>query len=214
MAMALIACRPAETPPPASARVPDNTVSGQAEPRSQIASTPEKPPEFIPSPNNLRRVRYMVFSVTLFTLAHELGHMVVDEYKIPMIANKENSADRFATLLMAPAPRPAGSPDTFDPVTDPDSPQVVWAAWFWHEMWKRKQEKGELPDYANRHGLDISRSVEVMCLTYGSDPDRFERPFRAYLRESSRDECVKDSRANLAAWQQVFARPLGGRRRK
>src|SRR6185295_11227249 len=96
MAMALIACRPAETPPPASARVPGNTVSGQAEPRSQIASTPEKPQEFIPSPNNLRRVRYMVFSVTLFTLAHELGHMVVDEYKIPMIANKENSADRFA----------------------------------------------------------------------------------------------------------------------
>src|SRR5262245_35789996 len=89
IAATLIACRPADTPAPA-APVPANTSSSQPSP-GLMASTPMKPtatpPEFIPSPNNLLRVRHMVLSVTLFTLSHELGHMVVDEYAMPMIAN-------------------------------------------------------------------------------------------------------------------------------
>lgn len=206
LATVLIGCR-SETRPPA----PGDTSQGQARPQGLIATTQpreaDKQPEFIPSPNNLQRVRHLALSVTLFTLSHELGHMVAEEYNIPMVGSEENSADRFATLLMVPNPKPAGSPpDTFDPVTDPDTPQVVWAAWFWNEMWRRKQESGELPNYASRHGLDISRSVEVMCLTYGSDPSRFERPFRTYLPEASRGSCVDDAHRNLAAWQQVLER--------
>src|SRR5262249_47372838 len=124
VALTLIGCRQVDTRKPAAG----GESSSQADTAGNATGTPSKQPEFIPSPNNLFRVRHMVLAVTLFTLYHELGHMIADDYGTPMIGQPENSADRFATLMMTPKPKPAGSgPDSFDPATDPDSPPVMRA---------------------------------------------------------------------------------------
>jgi hypothetical protein len=177
---------------------------------SDTTVTPSDP-EFIPSPNNLYRVEHMVWAVSLFTLLHELGHMIVSEYKVPVVGKEEDGVDRFATLMMTPPAKPPGSPpDTFDPATDPESPLVMWAAWWWHELWRRQRAAGEVIDYANRHGLNISRSVEVMCLVYGADPERFERPFRTFLLERTRPSCIDDYYENRDNWTQVLGQAERG----
>jgi hypothetical protein len=196
VALMLTACRQKDTP------------SAPKEPDQKDTPSARKEPDFIPSPNNLLRVRHMVLAVANFTLLHELGHMIVNDYSLAKIGEEEDGVDKFATLMMTPSPRPAGSPpDSFDPAVDPDSPGVMWASWWWHEVWTQKQTKGELPDYAARHGLAVQRSRRVMCLVYGSDPARFERPFKAFLSEQRRRECIEDARDNRRTWEKVLGQP-------
>jgi hypothetical protein len=192
-----------------------------AEPRSgdlvpQVetqASTPPAaadPPTLIESRNNLVRVRHMVLSVTLFTLLHELGHMIVSEYDPPVIGTKESGADRFAALAMTPPPRPPGLPrEMFDPAIEKDVPGVIWAAWWWHSMHDLRESTGVPPDYADSHGLDEQRSRQVMCLIYGAEPARFEAAFARFLPAERRQECLSEAADNRAAWRKVLERRLG-----
>ena len=196
MALCLMACKKHEDRP-------------EPTPPASIESK-NNPPAFIESKNNLLRVRHMVLSVTEFVLLHELGHMIVEDYNPPVIGQEENGADRFAALIMTPRPRRAGlPPEMFDPVVEPDTPAVMWATWFWDRLFKHDQERGMKLDYADSHGLDVQRSRQIMCLVYGSDPERFEKPFAPFLAQERREECVLESRQNRQTWQAVMGRRLG-----
>ncbi|HEY7217728.1 MAG TPA: DUF4344 domain-containing metallopeptidase [Candidatus Binatia bacterium] len=165
IALCLMACRKHENRPDTRPPPPESI-------------EPKKSPPFIESKNNLIRVRFMTLAVTEFVLFHELGHMIVEDFNPPVIGQEENGVDRFAALIMTPPLRRADlPPDTFDPAVEPDTPAVMWATWFWHRLFTLQQELGTKPDFADSHGLNVQRSLQIMCLVYGSDPARFERPF-------------------------------------
>lgn len=171
-------------------------------------TTPTAAPEdvpFVETPNNRARVRHLSLSMTQFTLNHELGHMVMREYGLPVLGGQEDAADRFATLLMTPPPRQvAGPPETFDPAVEPDVPGILWAVAWWR-FDQRSQGPDAVPVYWGPHPLGEQRSYQVLCLVYGADPQRFEQTASKYLPATRLEECLDEARTNSASWEQVLA---------
>ncbi len=88
----------------------------------------------------------------LFTLFHELGHALIDQWKLPVTGREEDAVDEFAAIMLlwanqgdaalAGAEQFAADAEDWDPLP------------FWDD-----------------HGLDMQRFYNVVCLVYGRDPE-------------------------------------------
>jgi hypothetical protein len=103
-----------------------------------------------------------------FVFFHELGHALIHEYNLPITGREEDVADQIATYILAEA----------DPIS------AYWAA----QYWIQKDDPGDTGllkglfrsslDFADEHALDEQRFFNVLCWTYGGDPQG-----RSYLLE-------------------------------
>ena len=99
---------------------------------------------------------------TLFAVLHEMGHVAIDEMKLPVLGREEVEADAFATLRLLRI----GS----------DFSQRVLAesAKNWFLSARRDQETGAESVYYGEHNLSEQRAFQVVCLMVGSDPTKFK----------------------------------------
>jgi hypothetical protein len=94
----------------------------------------------------------------LHQLYHELAHALVDMLSLPVLGREEDCADHFAVIVLL------GHPDGWN--------LVLGAADYFREMATLEAELG--PDPAHRHPFFSQRYYNILCLTYGSDPERHE----------------------------------------
>ncbi|MGB3485899.1 MAG: DUF4344 domain-containing metallopeptidase [Mycobacterium sp.] len=97
------------------------------------------------------------------TFYHELGHMVIDLYDLPVTGREEDVADQLSAYVMLQ--------EDEDGNIDPDSIQVVRD--FAREFQGYAQMGGDVGDsqFADVHSLNQTRMYNLLCWVYGADSE-------------------------------------------
>lgn len=115
------------------------------------------------------RVQHQDLFVTAnvqFTLCHELTHALISMFDIPVLGQEEAAADQIATMcFLYPRDKDRRDPQSIE--------KLVAVADAWRLEWEVDKESGGTA-YWDEHALDIQRFYNVLCVLYGSDPERFE----------------------------------------
>jgi putative metallopeptidase DUF4344 len=131
----------------------------------------------------------------LFVVAHEMGHAVISELKLPVLGREEDAADTFAIIAALTG------------VANDFSYRVLEEAtkgWFWTA--RRDKRQGAKPAHYDRHGLDEQRAYQIVCLMVGSDPVRFKAlADETKLPEERRRTCGWDFETAAQSWGTLLA---------
>ena len=131
-----------------------------------LAATP--PEETPPSQPQDPAIRFMLAN-TLWTLVHEMAHALIAELDVPLLGREEDAADRIATIALL-----HGSADHDIPNRIEEIEFVIAAAEAWRVEWELERLHQSAAPYWDSHSLDIQRFYNIVCLLYGSDPDKYE----------------------------------------
>jgi hypothetical protein len=134
-----------------------------------------------------------VMGNTLFAVLHEMGHVAIDEMKLPVLGREEDEADAFATLRLLRI----GS--------DFSQHVLSEASKNWFLNARRDQETGEQPVYYGEHSLGEQRAFQVVCLMVGSDPTKFKSlADEAHMPPERQETCRKDYGKISRSWDAVL----------
>jgi hypothetical protein len=123
-----------------------------------------------------------------FAIFHELGHFLIKEYNIPILAREEDMADTYATFALPPNGRKE----------ELEAPIRFWLI--------NAQRSGKAPiAWWNDHSLDHQRAFQIACLLAGSSPDRFGQLPAAFGAPAERIRgCAGESAATGDGWRQTL----------
>jgi hypothetical protein len=128
-------------------------------------------------------------NTVIFFLLHELGHALIDIYKIPLNGNPEDVADNFSINLLAE--------------TNGINQAAIQGASFFQIFTKHEAEmKLEDLPVLDEHLLDAQRFYNIVCKLYGSDPVKYNFIVSGgYLDESKTSRCTSDYQSMKKAWE-------------
>jgi len=131
----------------------------------------------------------------LFVMAHEMGHAVISELKLPVLGREEDAADTFAIIAAL-----TGVANSFSHRVLEESAK----GWFWTA--RRDKRQGAAPAHYDRHTLDEQRAYQIVCLMVGSDPVRFKGlADEMRLPEDRRRSCGWDFDTAAQSWATLLA---------
>ena len=182
----LLGCGPASGQPsgspPFQARIEEVARSLQDDPRLKNLSQQQR----------IDRVQFVVGN-TLFVLLHELGHVIIDEMKLPVLGREEDAADTFAALTM------------LEIGTRFSQRVLMDASEGWFLNGRRDQQTGTEPLYYGEHNLSEQRAYQIVCLMVGSDPAKFmSLADETKMPESRQESCRKDYAKASRSWDTVL----------
>lgn len=167
---------------------------------AQVSALPP-PSAYKSTPANDAMLRQFVSDVLRFTLLHEMGHMVIAVYHVPVLGREEDAADRFATAVMT-AKLSDGAPRQHN--------IVLSAAMFFDAIHTLNQESapGQY-DWADEHGEPRQRADMISCLLFGADPSAYTDLAKDIGLDSDRQaRCVRDAAKNRTDWGGVISASL------
>jgi hypothetical protein len=130
---------------------------------------------------------------TLVLLLHEIGHVLISQFQLPVLGREEDAADTYAALTMLRV----GTSFTVRSLSD--------AAKGWFLDARRDQEIGDKPLYYDEHNVSAQRAYQIVCLMVGSDPEKFKSlADQAKMPEDRQQTCKRDYRKASAAWDAVI----------
>ena len=139
------------------------------------------------------RVDFVVGN-TLVLLLHEIGHVLISQFQLPVLGREEDAADTYAALTMLRV----GTSFTVQSLAD--------AAKGWFFDARRDQEIGDKPLYYDEHNVSAQRAYQIVCLMVGSDPEKFKSlADQAKMPEERQNTCKRDYRKAREAWSAVLA---------
>lgn len=101
-----------------------------------------------------------VFGALEFIFYHELGHALIDVYEIPATGREEDAVDQFSTLFLLD--------------TDVGIDAALSGASFFYELGANRTGSAKDLAYWDEHSLDQQRFYNIVCLVYGSNPNRYQ----------------------------------------
>ncbi len=146
--------------------------------------------------NQQQRVDRIAFVVgnTLVLLLHEMGHVLVHQMNLPVLAREEDAADTYAALRMLQI----GTAFSLHGLAD------AAQGWFFND--RRDQQIGEKPLLYDEHGLSQQRAYQIVCLMVGSDPVRFKGLADQHeMPQSRQNTCKLDYATAVSGWTKVLA---------
>jgi hypothetical protein len=101
----------------------------------------------------------LMFDATTFIFCHELGHGLIDAYKLPVTGKEEDAVDQLATYISAEEMGEQG-----------ENAAQAGALGFYY-----LSEKRQLDDtaFADEHSMDKQRFYNIICWLYGHNPERY-----------------------------------------
>jgi hypothetical protein len=130
-----------------------------------------------------------VIGATFFAFFHELGHALIHQLAIPAVGREEDAADQLATLVFLSA-----GDDGVDMA-------LQGARWF-----ALQSEKGHETPFWDEHAFDRQRFYNVLCLVFGSAPDKYGRLVDAGMLPAPRARrCPSEYRSIDAGWEKLMA---------
>lgn len=132
-----------------------------------------------------------------YTLYHELGHALIDQYRVPIFGPEENAADSFGFVY---ADRVHDETEMADLIRD-----VVRLG--------RAEAAEELFDPWSEYMPGNQRTARAICLYFGLNPGERGHLARALgMRPDDERFCIEAATSNRRAWEAVLeqARPVGG----
>jgi len=138
-----------------------------------------------------RKLDDAVKSAVAATFFHELGHGLVDAWKIPITGREEDAVDQLSTLVLI-----EGTEDGEQMALDGALTFKLYA----------DLEKGEKKIYWDEHSLDEQRFFDTICLVYGHDDEKFSYLVEnGTLPEERAELCTEDYDKVSHAWRQLLA---------
>ncbi len=133
-----------------------------------------------------------------FVLLHEFGHLVIDDFGIPVLGNSEDAADTLAAVSLIRLDR-ARPESNFAYIR-----MLLSAADANRILWETGLERDNPDTYGARHPLSLQRVARIVCLVYGSDTDAFEPLGElSYLPDFRADWCDAEFEDANRAWEWV-----------
>ncbi len=126
-----------------------------------------------------------------FTFYHELGHALIDVYDLPITGREEDAVDQLATVMLL---------ETWDG-EDSELAMTASAEWFDSSAAEREED----PDMADEHALDEQRYFNLVCWTYGSDPEYFQDQLEDWqLPEERAERCQEEYQKMSRSWDALL----------
>jgi hypothetical protein len=139
-------------------------------------------------------VVHFVVGNALFTLAHEFGHALVSDLRLPVLGREEDAVDIFATLALLHV----GTEFAHDVLVATAKSHMLTA--------ERDARMGVAPVFYGAHGLDQQRAYKILCLMVGSDPEAFHGLAQdAMLPKERQESCQADFELAKTSWLGLLA---------
>lgn len=123
-----------------------------------------------------------------FAIFHELGHLLIEEYNIPILAREEDMADTYATFALPPNGRKE----------ELEAPIRFWLI--------NAKRSGKAPiTWWNDHSLDPQRAFQIACLLAGASSARFGQLPVAFGAPAERIRgCAREAAATADGWRRTL----------
>ncbi|MCR6673060.1 DUF4344 domain-containing metallopeptidase [Devosia ginsengisoli] len=121
-------------------------------------------------------IRRFAYNNSLFTLYHEVAHLLFDQLDLPILGREEDAADNMATWTLLNKRTPESDRALAD------------AAQGWILSGVAYDSGGDESDYAAGHSLDKQRAYQIVCLMVGMDETAFRPIANEYRMERDRQE--------------------------
>lgn len=129
----------------------------------------------------------------VWILYHEIGHLLVNEFRLPVLGREEDAADHLATITLL---------EISDETNDGFLVDAVDGFFFSADG---KTESNASRSFYAGHGLDEQRAYEVACLMLGNDPQAFtELADTINLPHEERDRCPNAYDLASSSWHAVL----------
>jgi hypothetical protein len=129
----------------------------------------------------------------MYVMFHEIGHMLVSAYQVPVLGKEEDAVDNLAAVIMLLAD------------SEESGKMLSNAAAAWFMSHDRSQKAGAEAITWGEHSLDIQRAYQIVCLMYGANPDRFKDVAdAAELPEERRVRCAGEYEQAKTAWSSIL----------
>lgn len=131
-----------------------------------------------------------VRGATVSTFYHELGHALVDAWKIPITGKEEDAVDQLSTLVL------------IDRTEEGERMALDGARSF---RLYADLEKTEKKIYWDEHSLDEQRFYDTICLIYGHNPEKYEYLVKDGTLPQERAEiCPDDYARTQNSWKKLL----------
>ncbi len=132
-----------------------------------------------------------MFDAVQFVFLHEIGHALIDTYKLPITANEEDAADRCSSYI------------NIEELGDEGVRSVLAAAdAFAIESKTRTPDDRQLAD---EHLLQEQRFYNSLCMIYGSNPERyFNFVTEGYLPKERAARCPGEYARTVESWVKLL----------
>lgn len=132
-----------------------------------------------------------MFDAVRFAFLHELGHALIDAYKLPVIGNEEDAADRCSSYICLTELGEEGL-------------RSVMAAADGFEI-ESKLSKPNSRSLADEHLLQEQRFYNTLCMIYGSDPKSYDYLIKEdYLPKERAVRCRGEFEKTVQSWSSLF----------
>ncbi len=130
---------------------------------------------------------------SIFYFYHEFGHAIIHELDLPIVGQEEDVADRFAA--------------TFLLINDPSetksiSGEILMAA---AKLFKLESTTPTHSDFQNEHALSQQRFYNIVCMLYGTAPDRYRKlVVKLNYEETRLERCQMESSSIFNGWKRLL----------
>lgn len=115
---------------------------------------------------------------SLFVLYHEMGHLLIDQLRLPVLGREEDAADNISTWTL------------LNKRTEAAEKALVDAADGWLLTGVAYRSGKYEEDFAAAHSLDKQRAYQIVCLMVGSDDTAFRPIANQYaIGRDRQDSC-------------------------
>jgi hypothetical protein len=132
-----------------------------------------------------------VRGATAATFFHELGHALIDAWKLPITGKEEDAADQLSTVVLINR-------------TDAGERMALDGALSFKLY--ADLNKGEKKIYWDEHSLDEQRFYDTICMLYGHNPKKYEYLIKdGTLPEERAANCQPDYERIERSWRTLLA---------
>ena len=135
-----------------------------------------------------------VLGSTAWTFYHEMGHALIDIYKIAHTGKEEDAADELSTYILINEGGEEGERAALDGAVD---------------FWREASEDNDLSEeeFADSHSLNKQRFYNIVCWVYGSNPEKYDFLTKGedrILPEGRAELCEGEYERITKAWQTLL----------
>lgn len=130
----------------------------------------------------------------VYTMYHEIGHMLIDLYELPVLAKEEDAVDNLATLM------------ALEDYNRDGDPIITDAAYGWM-AWMRNEDISSMSasDFFDEHSISTQRAFQMICVLGGSDREEFGHIAAQFGLDSGRmDRCEAEYEQTRSGWEKLL----------
>lgn len=137
---------------------------------------------------------------SLFVMQHEIGHLFVAEFGLPVLGKEEDAADSLAALFLLNQQTAEANQALIDSAD----------GWYLAE-YDSGAEEYDASDFYDEHSLSIQRAYQVVCFMVGADPETFADVAAEYeIDEERQESCGFDYETAANSWSGLLEPHEGG----